>query len=53
MTGYYLIPKNLRNLNPDAIESLSVAFDADLPCSGDFPMQIERWRFNAGDHPVP
>ena len=52
MTGYYLIPENLRNLNPDAIESLSVAFDADLPCNGDFPMQIERWRFNAGDHPV-
>jgi hypothetical protein len=30
MTGYYLIPKNLRNLTPDATESLSVAFDADL-----------------------
>jgi hypothetical protein len=27
MTGYYLIPKNLRNLTPDATESLSVAFD--------------------------
>ena len=26
MTGYYLMPKNLRNLTPDATESLSVAF---------------------------
>jgi hypothetical protein len=42
MTGYCLIPKNLKNLNPDAIESLSVAFDADLPCQGDFSVEIER-----------
>jgi hypothetical protein len=52
MTGYYLIPKTLKNLNPDAIESFSVAFDADLPCKGDFSVEIERWRFKAGDHHV-
>jgi hypothetical protein len=32
MTGYYLIPKNLRNLSPYATDLLFVAFDADLPC---------------------
>ena len=36
MTRYYLIPKNVRNLPPDTTESLSVAFDEDLPCKGDF-----------------
>ena len=39
MTRYYLIPKNVRNLPPDATESLSVAFDEDLPCKGDFSME--------------
>ena len=52
MTGYYLIPKNLRTLTPDATEALSVAFDANLPCKGDFSVEIERLRLNAGDHPV-
>ena len=52
MTGYYLIPKNLRNSTPDATESLSVAFDADMPCQGNF-----RWKLKGGDlkmcdHPV-
>ena len=44
MTGYYLIPKTLKNLNPDAIESFSVAFDADLPCR-----EIFRWKLKGGD----
>jgi hypothetical protein len=52
MTGYYLIPKNVRNLTPDATESLSVAFDADLPCKGDFSVENERWRLKVGDNPV-
>jgi hypothetical protein len=39
MTRYYLIPKNVRNLPPDTTESLSVAFDEDLPCKGDFSME--------------
>ena len=33
-------------------ESLSVAFDADQPCKGDFLVEIERWRLKDGDHPV-
>ena len=52
MTGYYLMPKNLRNLTPDATELLSVAFDADLPCKGNFSVEIERWRRKVGDRPV-
>jgi hypothetical protein len=52
MTGYYLIPKKLRNLTPDATQSLSFTFDADLHCKGDFSVEIERWRLKAGDHPV-
>jgi hypothetical protein len=52
MTEYYLIPKKLRNLTPDATQSLSFAFDADLHCKGDFSVEIERWRLKAGDHPV-
>ena len=52
MTGYYLIPKNLRNLTPDATESLCVAFYAKLPCKGDFSVKIERWRLKVGDHPA-
>ena len=52
MTGYYLIPKKLRNLSPYATESLFVAFDADLPCKGDFLVEIERWRLKVGDNPV-
>jgi hypothetical protein len=52
MTGYYLIPKSLRNLTPNATESLSVAFDADLPCKGDFSEEIERWRLKVDDNPV-
>jgi hypothetical protein len=31
---------------------LSVAFDADLPCKGDFSEEIERWRLKVGDNPV-
>jgi len=50
--GYYLISKNLRNLTPDATKSLSVTFDADLPCKGNFSVEIERWRLKAGVHPV-
>ena len=34
--GYCLIHNNLRTLTPGATESVSVAFDADLPCQGDF-----------------
>ena len=30
----------------------SVTFDADLPCKGDFSVEIERWRRKVGDHPV-
>ena len=52
MTGYHLNPENLRNSTPDVTESLSVAFDADLPCKGDFLVEIERWRLKVGDHPV-
>jgi hypothetical protein len=52
ITGFYLIPKNLSNLTADATESLSVAFDADLPCKGDFSVEIERWRLKVGDNPV-
>jgi hypothetical protein len=52
MTGCYLIPKNLRNLTHDDTESLSVAFDADLPCKGAFSVKIERWRPKVGDHLV-
>jgi hypothetical protein len=52
MTGYYLIPKKLRNLTPDATQSLSFAFDADLHCKGDFSVEIERWRLKAGDHAI-
>ena len=52
MTGYYLMPKNLRNLTPDATELLSVAFDADMPCKGNFSVEIERWRHNVDDNPV-
>jgi hypothetical protein len=44
MTGYYLISKKLRNLSPYATESLFVAFDADLPCKGDF-----WWKLKGGD----
>jgi hypothetical protein len=44
--------KKLRNLTPDATQSLSFAFDADLHCKGDFSVEIERWRLKAGDHPV-
>jgi len=32
--------------------TLSVTFDADLPCKGDFSVEIERWRLNVGDHSV-
>ena len=42
----------MRNLTPNPTESLSVAFDADLPCKGDFSVEIERWRLEVGDHPV-
>jgi hypothetical protein len=42
----------MRNLNLDATESLSVGFDADLPCKGNFSVEIERWRLKFGDHPV-
>jgi len=42
LRGYSLIPKNLRNLTSDANESLSVAFNADLPCKGEFSLEIER-----------
>ena len=42
----------MRNLNLDATESLSVGFDADLPCKGNFSVEIERWRLKYGDHPV-
>jgi hypothetical protein len=52
MTGYYLMPKNLRNLTPYATELLSVAFDADRPCKGNFSVEIERWRHNVDDNPV-
>jgi hypothetical protein len=52
MTGYYLIPKNVRNLTSDATESLSVSFDADLPCKGDFSVENERRRLKVGDNPV-
>jgi hypothetical protein len=52
MPGYYLIPKNVRNLTLDATESLSVAFDADLPCKGDLSVENERWRLRVGDNPV-
>ena len=31
---------------------MNVAFDADLPCKGDFLVEIERWRFKVGDNPV-
>ena len=50
MTRYYLIPKNVRNLTPDATESLSVAFDGDLACKGDFWVEIDRWRLKVVDH---
>ena len=33
-------------------ESLSVAFNADMPCKGDFSVEIERWRLKVGDNPV-
>ena len=52
MTGCDLIPKNLKNLTHDDTESLYVAFDADLPCKGDLPLKIERWRPKVGDHLV-
>ena len=52
MTGYYLIPKNVRNLTPDGTESLSVAFDADLPCKRDFSVENERRRLKVGDNSV-
>jgi hypothetical protein len=42
----------MRNVTPDATESLSVAFDADLPCKGDFSVEIERWRLKVGELPV-
>ena len=32
--------------------TLSVTFDADLPCKGDFSVEIERWRLNVGYHSV-
>ena len=32
--------------------ALSVTFDADLHCKGDFSVEIERWRLNIGDHSV-
>ena len=32
--------------------TLSVTFDAGLPCKGDFSVEIERWRLNVGDHSV-
>jgi hypothetical protein len=44
MTGYYLIPKNVRNLTPDGTESLSVAFDADLPCKRDVLRKLKIFR---------
>jgi hypothetical protein len=33
-------------------ESLSVAFNADMPCKGDFSVEIERWRLKVGDNLV-
>jgi len=32
--------------------TLSVTFDAGLPCKGEFWVEIERWRLNVGDHSV-
>ena len=52
MTGYYLIPKNVRNLTPDGTESLSVVFDADLPCKRDFSVEKEKRRLKVGDNSV-
>ena len=33
--------------------TLSVTFDADLPCKADFSVEIERWRLNVGDQNIP
>jgi hypothetical protein len=50
---YFDEQEKLRNLTPDATQSLSFAFDADLHLrKGDFSVEIERWRLKAGDHPV-
>lgn len=42
----------MRNLTPDATESLSVVFDAHLSCKGDYSVEIERWRVKVGELPV-